>query len=128
MYAIAALNYIALTLLLLAAAASLAVGLHRVRARIASGAQALPTRINGAALLRRGLLLSRLLKRPASGLAHLLLFFGALIEIAGHGLYSLTFVGVPVYQGWFGFLFMELGRELAGIMMLAGAALSLIHI
>ncbi len=120
MYVISPVNYIILTLLLLGAGASLAFGLRRARARVAVGTTPLPVQINNAALLKRGLLLSRLLNRPVSGAAHLLLFFGALIEIAGHAAYGLSWVGIPVYQGWFGYLFMELARELAGVMMLVG--------
>ncbi len=120
MYAIPTIAYVVLTVLLLAVGAVLVGGLRRTRARIAAGSAPLPVEVNGGALFRRGLLLSRLIRRPASGIAHLLLFLGALIEILGHALYALSFVGIPVYQGWLGFLFMELGRELAGLMMLAG--------
>lgn len=122
MYGIPALSYLILTLLLLAAGAVLVVGLLRTRARIAIGSAPLQVEVNGGALFTRGLLLSRLLRRPASGIAHLLLFLGAVIEIFGHAAYALSFFGIPVYQGWFGFLFMELGRELAGLMMLTGVA------
>ena len=122
MYAIPALSYLILAVLLPVAVVLMIAGLRRTRARIAAGSLALPAEVNGGALFRRGFLLSRLLKRPASGIAHLLLFFGALIEILGHSAYALSFVGIPVYQGWFGFLFMELGREVAGLMMLAGVS------
>ncbi|NMG31330.1 heterodisulfide reductase-related iron-sulfur binding cluster [Aromatoleum evansii] len=39
----------------------------------------------------------------------------------------LSFVGVPVYEGRFGFLVMELGRELAGILMFVGVAFFLVR-
>ncbi|MBL0122928.1 MAG: 4Fe-4S dicluster domain-containing protein [Betaproteobacteria bacterium] len=121
MYAIPTIAYIILTVLLLAAMATLIVGLRRVGARIGVGSTPMSGPINRETLIKRGLLLSRLIKRPASGIAHLLLFFGALIEIGGHAVYVLSFVGIQVYRGWFGFLVMELGREVAGLMMLAGA-------
>lgn len=121
MYAIPAVSYFLLALLLVAAGASLGLGVRKLRARIAQGAGTLPTEINRQAFLQRGLLISRLFKRPWSGLAHGLLFFGALFEIFGHSAYGLSFLGVPVYQGAFGFWVMELGRELAGLAMLAGA-------
>ncbi|MFO1467729.1 MAG: heterodisulfide reductase-related iron-sulfur binding cluster [Steroidobacteraceae bacterium] len=84
-------------------------------------------RINWRTFFFRGILLSRLFKRPASGIAHALLFFGSLFEILGHGLYPLSFIGIPVYSGRFGFIVMELGRELAGIAMLLGLAFMLLR-
>ncbi len=106
--------------LLLAAVVGLVVGLRSIRARVAAGDVPLPTQINGAALLTRGLLLSRLLKRPASGVAHVLIVFAILIEIVGHVVAQLSFAGIPVYDRWVDEWFMKLGREIAGLMLLAG--------
>lgn len=135
MYAIGPINYVLITLLLLAAVGSMAVGLRRYWRRIALGkawpvaavgeTKALP--FNGTALIRRGLLLSRLMKRPAAGVAHLTLFFGALFEIAGHGLFPLSFVGIPVYEGWFGHWLMGFGREVAGLMIFSGTLFMIVR-
>ena len=70
---------------------------------------------------------SRLKQRRWSGIAHGLLFCGALILIFGHAVFALSFVGVPVYAGWFGFLVMELGREIAGIMVFLGVLFFLLR-
>lgn len=129
-YAIAPVNYLLLALLLVAALASLVIGLRRQRAAITAGAGSgsrsprppLLERINWRALGLRGLLTSRLFKRPVAGAAHGLLFFGALVEIAGHAVVGLGVLGVDTYQGRFGWLFMRLGREVAGLAMLLGAA------
>ena len=124
MYSIPAVNYVILAALLCGAVAFLVAGLARIRKRVAAGrADGLPdpaAGLNWHALGMRGLLLSRLFNRPAAGIAHALLFFGALIEIAGHGLFPLSFLGFDVYSGWFGFLLMETGREVAGLCMLLG--------
>ena len=131
MYSISAINYVFLTLLLCAALISLGFGLRKYWRQMTNGQayftsvepitrEAVLARINWRTFAQRGLLLSRLKKRPISGLAHYLLFFGALIEILGHGLFPLTFIGVDVYHGWFGRYFMELGREVAGLMIFTG--------
>ena len=129
MHEIGAANYIILTVLLCAAGASVVLGLRDIWLRMASGQtlsgrvaslSELFGRVNWRSFWWRGVLISRVFKRPASGLAHGLLFFGSLFEIFGHGLYPLTFVGIPVYSGRFGFVVMELGRELAGIAMFLG--------
>ncbi len=131
MYSISAIHYVFLTLLLIASLVSLGFGLRKYWQAIVHGQaffttgepitkEAVLARVNWKTFVGRGLLLSRLKKRPASGLAHNLLFFGAVIEILGHGLYALSFVGVDIYHGWFGRYFMELAREIGGLMMLAG--------
>ncbi len=125
MSSIGTVSYVLLALLLCAAAAGFALGLRDLRRRIAVGrvgpGGAGPSqRVNWSSFWSRGVLLSRLFKRPAAGIAHGLLFAGSLVAIAGHALYALTFAGIPVYEGTFGFLVMELGRELAGLAMLAG--------
>jgi len=129
MHDIGPINYVILFVLLCGAAGSLALGLRDIARRVAAGRAPLGVApgpagargsINWGSLWSRGILISRMFKRPAAGIAHSLLFAGALVEIIGHGLYALTFVGIPVYAGWFGFLVMELGRELAGIAMLLG--------
>ncbi|TAK53754.1 MAG: (Fe-S)-binding protein [Gammaproteobacteria bacterium] len=131
MNAIGTISYVVLALLLCAAAVGLVLGLRVQWRRIAAGQPApgqsgaiagLAARIHWPSFWTRGLLLSRLFKRPVAGLAHALLFFGALVAIAGHALYALTFLGIEVYEGAFGFIVMELARELAGLAMLAGAA------
>ncbi|CAB1369267.1 heterodisulfide reductase-related iron-sulfur binding cluster [Denitratisoma oestradiolicum] len=129
MYAISAINYAILTVLLSGALFSLYLGLRKYWERIAQGKpyfgkeitrEAVLAKANWRTFAQRGLLLSRLMKRPASGIAHLLLFFGALLEILGHGLFPLSFIGIDIYGGWFGYFLMEMGREVAGIMMLLG--------
>ncbi|MDY0066768.1 MAG: heterodisulfide reductase-related iron-sulfur binding cluster [Steroidobacteraceae bacterium] len=129
MYDIGAVNYAILAVLLCAAGAAVVLGLRDILRRISperspladvASFKELLGRVNWPSFLSRGLLLSRLFKRPAIGVAHALLFFGALFEIFGHGLYGLSFVGVPVYSGAFGFIVMELGREIAGVAMLLG--------
>lgn len=131
MYSISAINYVILTLLLSAALVSLGFGLRKYWRQMTSGQayftsgepitrEAVLAKTNWRTFVQRGLLLSRLKKRPISGLAHYLLFFGAIIEILGHSLFSLTFIGVDVYHGWFGRYFMELAREVAGLMIFVG--------
>lgn len=119
MYDIGVVNYAILTVLLIAAGLALVLGLRDILRRTAAD-RASFGRVNWRSFFFRGVLLSRLYKRPASGVAHALLFYGALLEIFGHAAYALSFVGVPVYSGWFGFYVMELGRELGGIAMLLG--------
>ncbi len=129
MYSISAINYVILTALLCGALFLLFQGLRKRWALVASGKpwfgpaisrEAVAGRLNWRAFLSRGVLLSRLIKRPASGTAHLLLFFGALIEILGHGVFPLSWLNINVYGGWFGYMVMEGGRELAGVAMLLG--------
>ena len=132
MHEIGAINYVVLALLLLAAAASVASGLRSFWVRIApgqglAGLRAVFADVNWRSFATRGLLISKVFKRPASGLAHGLLFFGSLVAILGHGLYALSFVGIPVYSGTFGFLVMELGREFAGVAMFLGALFLLLR-
>ncbi|MCK0508112.1 (Fe-S)-binding protein [Aromatoleum anaerobium] len=140
MSTISATDYAILTVLLCAALFSLFLGLKGRAALIAVGkpmagstaATADETRgwrqrLNLPALFWRGLLTSRLKKRLAAGLAHGLMFGGALVAIFGHAVFALSFAGVPVYQGRFGFLVMELGRELAGILMFAGVLFFLVR-
>ncbi|QDX80132.1 hypothetical protein B9N43_01980 [Denitratisoma sp. DHT3] len=136
MYSISAINYAILTVLLCGALYSLYLGLRKYWGRIAQGKpyfgkeitrEAVLAKVNWHTFLQRGLLLSRLMKRPASGIAHLLLFFGAVIEILGHGLFPLSFIGIDIYGGWFGHFVMELGREVAGIMMLLGILFLLVR-
>lgn len=55
---------------------------------------------------------SRLKKRPVAGSFHGIMFIGALLLIFGHAVFTLDFIGIPVYEGWFGFIFLKLGREL----------------
>jgi Fe-S oxidoreductase/nitrate reductase gamma subunit len=133
---IGVVNYVILTVLLVAAGTALALGMRDIWGRVAPG-RALPVsaaslrdalaRINWPSFISRGVLLSRLYKRPASGIAHALLFFGALAEILGHALYPLSFLGVEVYSGSFGFIVMGLGRELGGIAMLLGLLFMLLR-
>lgn len=133
MSAISALDYSILALLLGAALTSVFLGLKRRAALIragkggAGGPSGWRERLNLRAFAERGLLTSRLKKRPVAGLAHSLMFGGALLAIFGHAAFVLSFFGVPVYQGRFGFLVMELGRELAGILMFAGVAFFLVR-
>lgn len=136
MLEIGATHYVILAVLLCGAGVLLVLGLRDVWSRMAPGRSpiagvtspsGLPARVNWPSFLSRGLLLSRLFKRPASGIAHGLLFFGSLIAILGHGLYALSFVGIPVYSGRFGFLVMGLGRELAGIAMGLGMLFMLLR-
>ncbi|MEI2790211.1 MAG: hypothetical protein V9E93_15195 [Steroidobacteraceae bacterium] len=126
MHEIGAVNYVVLTCLLLAAGAGVVLGLRDIWLRMApgqgvAGLRTLFARVNWPSFWSRGVLISKVFRRPASGLAHGLLFFGSLFQILGHGLYPLSFIGVPVYSGTFGFVVMELGRELAGIAMFLGA-------
>jgi Fe-S oxidoreductase len=132
MHEIGAANYLVLTLLLLAAAAAVVLGLRRAWSRIApgqglAGLRAFFADVNWRSFALRGLLISKIFKRPASGLAHGLLFFGSLVAIVGHGLYSLSFLGISVYSGAFGYVVMGLGREFAGIAMFLGVLFLLLR-
>jgi len=124
-----ALSYVLLALLLLAALASLGLGLRAQAQRISRGRPSFGApfelrrvlaKANWRAFAVRGLLTARLRQRRWSGIAHSLLFFGALVLIFGHASFALSFLGVPVYDGWFGYLVMELGREIAGIAVFLG--------
>ena len=124
------LDYVLLSLLLLIALATLAFGLYRTWRRIAAGRPVEPGEergfstalgpINGSAFLTRGVLASRLFKRPVSGTAHALVLFGSMLLILGHAVFPLTFLGVPLFEGRIGFWFMGLGRDLAGVAVLLG--------
>ena len=129
MYSISATNYVILTALLCGALVMFFQGLRKRWMLVANGKpwfgktvswQAITVKLNWRTFLTRGVLLSRLIKRPASGIAHLLLFFGALVEIMGHGMFPLSWLSVDVYGGWFGSVVMESGREVAGMAMLLG--------
>ncbi|MBK7170242.1 MAG: (Fe-S)-binding protein [Gammaproteobacteria bacterium] len=131
-----AFSYLLLALLLVAALGSLGFGLRGHWRRIAHGKPAWPAftslagaleNINWRTFLTRGVLTSRLKQRRWSGIAHGLLFCGALILIFGHASIRAGFLGVPVYAGWFGFLVMELGREIAGIMVFLGVLFFLLR-
>lgn len=131
MSVISAIDYVIVALLIAAALSSVFLGMRRRVALIGAGKG--PTsvgapgggwraQLNLKAFVSRGLLTSRVKKRPVAGLAHGMMFGGALVAIFGHAAFVLSFIGVPVYEGRFGFLVMELGRELAGILMFAGVA------
>lgn len=133
---ISAVNYIILTLLLVGALTSMAYGLKSHWQRIAHGKPFLGTPItrdsvlektNWRTFVSRALFTSRLKDRLWSGIAHGMLFSGALILIFGHAVYALAFVGIPVYEGWFGLIVMEVGREIAGILMFLGVLFFLIR-
>jgi Fe-S oxidoreductase/nitrate reductase gamma subunit len=131
------LDYVILTALLLLAFSSLGFGLLRIWRRIrvgrpveagdATGAATPLGPVNGSALLFRGMLASRLFKRPVSGLAHALVLFGSIVLILGHAVYPLTFLGVPLFEGRIGFWFMGLGRDLAGVAVLLGVIFFLLR-
>lgn len=133
---ISLLNYVLLTLVLVAALTSLGYGLVTHWKRIGHGKpfflpridrDTVLEKINWPAFISRALFTSRLKDRLWSGIAHGLLFFSALVLIFGHAVYALSFVGVPVYEGWFGFLVMELSREVAGILMFLGVLFFLLR-
>ena len=117
------MKYAVMLVVVVLVAASLTVGLRRIRRQIALGAVPLPAEINGDALLKRGLLLSRLFTRPASGIAHLLLVLGAVLELFAHAQY-VPYLGDVID---FGLWFLDYGRELAAIMMLAGVVFMLLR-
>ncbi|MBK8990842.1 MAG: hypothetical protein IPM40_03680 [Gammaproteobacteria bacterium] len=96
---ISAPSYFLLGLLLVAALASLFRGLRAHRDRIAHGKAfsgpridraGVLARINWRAFISRGVFTSRLRQRRWSGIAHGLLFFGALALICGHALFALS--------------------------------------
>ena len=126
---IGVINYVILGALLIGAFASLYLGLRKHTQRIARGKsffgnnlekQALLAKVNKESFISRGLMTSRLLKRPVAGTFHAVMFAGALILIFGHAVYPLSFIGIPVYEGWFGALVMQFGREIGGIMLFSG--------
>jgi Fe-S oxidoreductase/nitrate reductase gamma subunit len=130
MHLIPTLDYVLLSVLLLLAFASLAFGLYRIWRRISAGRPVEPGEprdlpnslgpINGSAFLQRGVLASRLFKRPVSGTAHALVLFGSMVLIVGHAVFPLAFLGVPLFEGRIGFWLMGLGRDLAGVAVLVG--------
>ena len=122
-------NYLILAVLLIGAFVSLYLGLKKHSQRIAKGKpfvgekpnkQAVLAKINKESFILRGLMTSRLLKRPVAGAFHAIMFIGALLLIFGHAVYPLSFIGVPVYEGLFGALVMEFGREIGGVMLFTG--------
>jgi len=133
---ISVLSYVILGLLLTAALAYLFTGLQKHWRHIRRGKtffgdrisrETVLPKINWRTFLSRGLLTSRLGNRPIAGMAHSLMFFGALILIFGHAVFVLSFAGIPVYEGWFGYLVLGLAREVAGIMMFAGVLFFLLR-
>lgn len=141
-------NYIILAILLTGSLYSLFLGVKKYKAKIEKGKPffiakngdktnkkadqkigkaGLLAKFNGNTFIHRGLMTSRLIQRPVAGTFHGIMFIGALILIFGHAVFSLDFIGVPVYEGWFGFLVMKLGRELGGIMLFVGVTFFLIR-
>jgi Fe-S oxidoreductase/nitrate reductase gamma subunit len=136
MQSIPVINYVVLAVLLVGALACLVFGLrthwHKIRQGKAFFGSPLTRKsvlgkVNLRAFVSLGLLTSRLKKKPVAGAAHGLLFFGSLVLIVGHGVLPLSWVGVSVYDGWFGYWFMELGREIAGIALFLGALFFLLR-
>jgi Fe-S oxidoreductase/nitrate reductase gamma subunit len=142
MDSIPTISYVFLGLLLTAALGSLLLGLRKYWDRISQGKPwfsreggeqskidltTLKQRFNVSAFIRRGLMTSRLRDKPISGGFHGVMFIGALLSIFGHAVFMLSFIGVPVYEGWFGYLFMKLAREIGGIMMFVGIAFFLLR-
>ncbi len=133
---IPAYYYLILSLLLTAALASLGYGLRNYWLRIKHGkpffgdspnVESIKQKFNLATFISRGLMTSRLKKRPVAGSFHGIMFIGALLLIFGHAAYMLSFIGVPIYDGWFGTIFMKLGRELGGIMLFIGVLFFLLR-
>ena len=125
-------NYLILAALLAGALFSLYMGLKKYQGRISHGKpwftkEAAKEKFNRETFLQRGLMTSRLKKRPVAGLFHGTMFIGALILIFGHAVYALGIVGIPVYEGWFGFLVMKLGRDVGGLMLFTGVAFFLVR-
>ena len=136
MQSIPVINYVVLAVLLAGALASLAFGLRTYWHKIRQGKaffdapltlKSVLDKVNLRAFVSRGLLTSRLKDKPVAGLAHGLLYFGSLVLIVGHALLPATWVGIPVYDGWFGHWFMELGREIAGIALFLGVLFFLVR-
>jgi Fe-S oxidoreductase/nitrate reductase gamma subunit len=129
-------NYFILAALLLCALYGLFLGLKKHKQRIEHGkpwfgdkvtTEGVRAKFNGETFIQRGLMTGRLTKRPIAGSFHGIMFIGALLLIFGHAVFTLDFVGVPVYEGWFGYIFLKLGRELGGIMLFTGVAFFLIR-
>jgi len=124
------INYVILTFLLLAALGTLVFGLRKHWERIQQGKpffatktpelSALFAQANWRAFFSRAALNSRLFKRPVSGVAHALVFFGSIVLIIGHAVFPLTFLGVPVFEGSFGYWFMAIGRDAGGVAVILG--------
>ena len=133
---ITVLDYLVLTVVLCAALASLYIGLRKRARAIGRGkpyfgespdTQAVMAKVNKQSFISRGLMTSRLMNRPVAGTFHSMLFIGALILIFGHAAYALKFVGVSVYEGWFGAVVMEFGREIGGVMLFVGVLFFLLR-
>ncbi|PLW69181.1 heterodisulfide reductase-related iron-sulfur binding cluster [Pseudohalioglobus lutimaris] len=129
-------NYFILAALLLGALYSLYLGLRKYLRRVEQGRpwfgekltlDGARARFNAATFIKRGLMTSRLKQRPVAGSFHGIMFIGALLLIFGHAVFMLDFVGIDVYQGWFGYLFLQLGREVGGILLFTGVAFFLIR-
>ena len=135
---ISTVSYVILGFILAGAMASLGLGLRNYWRRIEHGKPwfsddgkitkaSVLARVNWLTFLKRGLMTERLLKRPVAGGFHSIMFIGALLLIFGHAVFTLDFIGVPVYDGWFGTIFLKLGRELGGIMLFTGVAFFLLR-
>lgn len=135
---IPAYSYVILAILLIAALCSLGIGLRNYWRRIEHGKPwfdaskkitlgSVLAKVNWLTFFKRGLMTQRLFKKPVAGGFHGAMFIGALLLIFGHAVFMLDFVGVPVYEGWFGFLFMKLGREVGGILLFTGVAFFLLR-
>lgn len=124
-------NYFILAVLLVLALYSLILGLKKYKQRIERGkpwfgdeitVEGAWAKFNAKTFIQRGLMTSRLKKHPIADSFHGIMFIGALFLIFGHAVFTLNFFGVPVYEGWFGYIFLKLGRELGGIMLFTGVA------
>ncbi|MBT4520498.1 MAG: (Fe-S)-binding protein [Halieaceae bacterium] len=129
-------SYFILAAMLLLALFSFVVGLNKHRQRIERGkpwfgekitVTGAAARFNKSSFVHRGLMTSRLLKRPIAGTFHGIMFIGALLLIFGHAVFALDFIGLNVYEGWFGTVFLKVGRELGGILLFTGVAFFLIR-
>lgn len=130
-------EYFLLGILLSAALAVLVLGMRRHRQRALQGRQQSEVGedaellfgrgFNARTFFHRAVLTERLWKRPAAGLAHTLLLGGAVVAILGHASFVFSFVGIDVYDGWFGSVVMGWARELAGLAMLAGVSFFIIR-
>lgn len=129
MEAIGLANYLVLGLVLSGAFVSLYFGLKKHAQRIEKGKRYLgqdlkkkegAAKLNASAFIMRGLMTSRLLKRPVAGFFHTLMLLGAFLLFIGHAAFIFSFFGIPVYEGWFGALVMKAGREIGGVMLVSG--------
>ena len=136
MHTISAIEYVILLLILLGAFYSMYRGLQNYWQRIQQGKpyfgekiskESVQEKFNKSAFIDRGIMTSRLRKRPAAGAFHTIMLVGAVILIIGHALYGLDLIGVPVYEGWFGLIVMKFGREIGGIMLFAGVLFFLVR-